>query len=149
MKVNGTPLLSTMSRAIKLGTSTELSKTKVQEILSALIVVIDINKARGFRILAITADCAFEAIRENEDFIETRIMLNTTSENEHEHEPFIERFNRFLNERYRICYSTLSFMSMPRHMNVELVYLQIYCINFFVPRDCISAALRPWCYSNR
>ena len=52
--------------------------------------------------------------------------INTTSEDEHE--PFIEQFNLFLKERCRMCFSTLPFLRIPRHMTVELVYLQIYWI---------------------
>ena len=85
--------------------------------------------------LAIAADYAFEAIRENEDFISTGITLNTTSEDEHE--PFIERFNRFLKERCRMCFSTLPFVKIPRRMCIELVYLQIYWINVFTLSDYI------------
>ena len=42
-----------------------------------------------------------------------------------------------------MCWSTLPFLRIPRRMVVELVYLQIYWINFFVPRDYISDTLSP------
>ena len=121
VKVNGIPFLTTISRVIKLGTATELPDTKAPTIVKALLVIVNMYLARGFRILAIAADYAFEAIRHDEDFAKTNITLNTTSEDEHE--PFIERFNRFLKERCRMCYSNLPFLRLPRRMVVELVYL--------------------------
>ena len=141
VQVNGIPFLSTVSKAVKLGTCTELSNTKVPMIVAALLVVVDTYKSRGFTILAIAADYAFEAIRINEGFMATGINLNTTSQDEHE--PHIERFNRFLKERCRMCFSTLPFLRMPRRMTVELVYLQVFWINFYIPRDYISTTLSP------
>ena len=141
VKINGIPFLSTISRVVKLGSATELPNCKVESIVSALLVIIDTYIARGFSVIAVAADYAFEAIRENEDFMATTITLNTTSEDEHE--PFIERFNRFLKERCRMCFSTLPFTRIPRHMTIEMVYLQIYWINFFIPRDYISTTLSP------
>ena len=87
VKVNGVPFLSTISRVVKVGSATELPNCKTESIVSALLVIIDTYIARGFSIVAIAADYAFEAIRENEDFMATSIVLNTTSEDEHE--PFI------------------------------------------------------------
>ena len=80
-----------------------------------------------------------ERIQNLVDFINTKIALNTTSENEHE--PFSERFNRVRKERCRMCYSTLPFTRIPRRMVVDLVYLQIYWINFTIPRYYISDLL--------
>ena len=121
VKVNCIPFLATISRVIKLGSATKLPDMKVGSIVSALITIANVYVARGFRILSVAADYAFEAIRHDEDFVKTKIVLNTISEDEHE--PFIERFNCFLKERCRMCYSTLPFLRMLRQMVVELVYL--------------------------
>ena len=50
--------------------------------------------------MAIAADDAFEPMKQNSDFIDLKITLNITSEDEHE--PYIERFNRTLKERCRM-----------------------------------------------
>ena len=42
-----------------------------------------------------------------------------------------------------MCFSTIPFMRIPRRMVVEMVYLQIFWINFFIPRDYISDTLSP------
>ena len=42
-----------------------------------------------------------------------------------------------------MCFSNLPFTRIPRRMVVELVYLQIFWINFFVPRDYVSTVLSP------
>ena len=42
VKVNGIPFLATISRVIKLGSATELPNCKVESIISALLVVVDI-----------------------------------------------------------------------------------------------------------
>ena len=97
VKINGIPFLSTISRAIKPSSATELPNCKTDSIMAALPVIVDMYKSREFTILAIVTDYAFEAIRNNKEFIAMGITLNTTSEDEHE--PFIERFNEFLNER--------------------------------------------------
>ena len=62
VKVNGIPFLATISRVIKLGSATELPNCKVESIMSALLVVVDIYISRGFTVLAIAADYVFEAI---------------------------------------------------------------------------------------
>ena len=139
--MNGIPFLVTISRVIKLGLATKLINTKIPTIVPALLVIMDQYKARGFNILAIAADYAFEPMRQNEAFTNTGAILNTTSEDEHE--PFSERFNRFLKERCRMCFSTIPFLSIPRRMAAELVYLQIFWINFFIPRGYISEVLSP------
>ena len=84
VKVNGIPFLATISRVIKLGSVTELLNTKKPFIVSALLVIVNIYTARGFKILAIAVDYAFDATRQNEDFMLTKITLNITSEDEHE-----------------------------------------------------------------
>ena len=114
VKVNDVPFSATISRTIKLGSATELQDTKIKTIVTALLVIIRIYTQRGFKVIAIAADYAFEAMRQNEDFMDTQIELNTTSENEHE--PYSERFNRFLKERCRMCWSTLPFLRIPRQM---------------------------------
>ena len=108
--VNGIPFLATISRVIKLGSATELSNTKIATIDQALLVVINTYTRRGFKVLAIAADYAFEPMRQNEDFMKTGTILNTTSEDEHE--PYSERFNRFLKERCRMCFSTLPLLML-------------------------------------
>ena len=140
-KVNGVPFLATYSRVIKMGSATELPSTKAKPIVAALLVIIKYYIVRGFRVGAIAADYAFEAIRHNEDFANAEVPLNATSEDEHA--PFIERFNRLLKERCGTCYSTLPFLRMPRRMTAELIYLQIFWISFFVLRDYISDVLSP------
>ena len=101
VKINGISFLATISRVIKLGLATELPNTKVLSIVSAQLVIVNTYTTRGFKILAIVADYAFEAIRQDEAFMKTSITINTTSEDEHE--PFIEYFNRFLMEQCRMC----------------------------------------------
>ena len=130
VKVNGIPFLATISRVIKLGSATKLPDTKVGPIVSALITIVNVYVARGLRILSVAADYAFEAIRHDEDFVK-KIALNTTSEDEHE--PFIERFNRFLKERCKMCYSILPLLRMSRQMVVKLANLLIYWITSLFP----------------
>ena len=67
-------------------------------------------------------------MKENLDFINLNIDLNVKSEDEHE--PYIEKFNRILIERCRMCFDTLPLKKIPRQMAIKLVYLQIFLINF-------------------
>ena len=63
-------------------------------------------------------------MKEDPDFLLLKIDLSVNSEDEHE--PFIERFNRTLKDRCRICFATLMIKIIPRCMIVELVYPQIF-----------------------
>ena len=69
VKVNGIPFLATISRVIKLGSATKLPDMKVGSIVSSIITIVNVYVARGFRILSVAADYAFEAIRHDEDFV--------------------------------------------------------------------------------
>ena len=80
VKINGIPFLSTVFRVVKLGTCTELLNTKIETIVAVLLVIVDTYMSRGFGILVIAADYAFEAVRTNEDFMATSITFNTMSE---------------------------------------------------------------------
>ena len=124
VKINGMPFLSTISRIIKLGSCTRLLNTMIETIVPALLVITDTYTSRGFSIMEVAVDYAFEAMRTNQGFMKMSITLNTTSEDEHE--LFIEAFTKFLKERCRICHSALPFLRIPRRMTVELVYLQVY-----------------------
>ena len=66
VKINGIPFLGTISRIIKLGSATELPNTKIDTIVSALVVVIDQYKSRGFVVAAVASDYAFEPMRHND-----------------------------------------------------------------------------------
>ena len=78
VKINGTPFLRTTSRVVKQGMCTELPDTKTTSIVAALKIVINTYKSRGFSILAITNNYAFEAMKEDEQFMKTVERLNTT-----------------------------------------------------------------------
>ena len=63
--VYGIPFLTTIFRVVKLGSETKLSNTKDETIVKALLVIINTYEARGFRVLLVAVDYAFEAIRTN------------------------------------------------------------------------------------
>ena len=92
MYVNGTPFSTTVSRTIQFGTATEMDGATMENVLIALKVITSTYESRGFKILAIAADNGFSALANDPDFIDMKITLNLTAENEHE--PYIERFNR-------------------------------------------------------
>ena len=128
VKVNGVRFLDTYSRVVKFCTASEIHDTEIPTLITILKTKKAIYQVRGFNIIAIATDNAFEPMKQNLDFIDLKIPLNITSEDEHE--PYIERFNRTLKERYRMCFATLPFRQITRRMVVELVYLQICWLNF-------------------
>ena len=42
-----------------------------------------------------------------------------------------------------MCFSTLPFTKIPRRMTVELVYLQIFWLNFYIPLKYTSDTMGP------
>ena len=139
--VNGVRFFDTYSRDIKFSTVSEIEDAKIPTLVKLLKYIKCIYAARGFNIVSIAADNAFEPMKTDPDFVILNIALNVCSADEHE--PFIERFNRTLKERCRMCYATLPFKRMPRQMIVNLVYLQTFWINFYIPREYISTTLSP------
>lgn len=73
------------------------------------------------------------------DFLQLNITLNVTPEDEHE--SYVKGFNHTFKQQCRMCFATLNFNKTPRRMVVELVYLQIFWINFYIPRNYISMAV--------
>ena len=68
VNVNCIPFLVTIPKVIRLGSETELPNINVVLVVSALLVFIDTYLVRGFKILSIVADYAFEDIWYNVDF---------------------------------------------------------------------------------
>ena len=91
--------------------------------------------------IAIAADSGFKAMKTNSEFIELKITLNITAEDEHE--PYIKRFNRTLNEMYRMGIAGVPFTILPKRMVVELVYTMVYWFNYTIPEDYVSNTLGP------
>ena len=87
MCVNGIPFLTTINRIVRFGSSTEI-------------------------IGAATADNAFSALKHIPEFIELEIMLSLTAEDEHE--PYIERFNRTIEEKGRMGITGVPFTKLPK-----------------------------------
>ena len=141
MKINGVPFLTVISRIIRFGNVTELKDTKTPTIVAALVVIINMYRARGFTVLSIAADNAFRPLAEHPDYMDLRVKLNITAEDEHE--PHIERFNRTIKDKTRLCLSTTPFSKIPHRMTVEMVYGQVLWYNFTIPEDYISHFMCP------
>ena len=60
-----------------------------------------------------------------------------------EYEPYIERFKIIFKGCCRICFATLPFDKIPHCMVIELVYLQIFWLDFFIPAGYISNTMGP------
>ena len=141
VKINKIAFLVTISRVIKLVTACEMASTAMRPIVEEVIAVVRMYNARGFKVSAIAGDNAFTAMRNYEGFTRLNVLYNPTSADEHE--PYSERLNRTLKERCRMCMSTLPFDRMPRRMLVEMVYLCVFWLNFYVPEDYISVHMSP------
>ena len=114
---------------------------KIENIVPIVVRIVGIYKSRGFRVIVIATDGAFEPMKNNEEFNELNVTLNICARNEHE--PYSERLNRTMKERCMMCFSTLPFDVIPRRMVVELVNCQIFWYNFITPEDYISNTLGP------
>ena len=69
------------------------------------------------------------------------ITLNLTAEDKHE--PHIERFNRTIKEKCRMCIAGTPFAKLPKRMIVEMVYGMVFWHNFTIPNDYISNTMGP------
>ena len=141
MKVNKIPFLASISQVIKLGSATELTNMQIDTIVDTIVTLLQIYTSRGFKVTAIAADNGFAALMDNEKFLTFGVVLNLTSQDEHQ--PHVERFIRTLKERCRMCFSLLPFKRIPKRMTVELVYCQIYWYNFTIPYDYVSDRIGP------
>ena len=131
VKVNEVRFLDTYSRVVKFCTASEIHDTEIPTLITILKTIKAIYQVRGFNIISIAVDNAFEPMKQNSDFIDLKIPLNITSEDEHE--PYIEWFNITLKEQCRMCFATLPFRQITRRTVVELVYLQFFWLNFSYP----------------
>ena len=141
MKVNKIPFLASISQVIKMGSATELADLQVPAIVEIIIILLQIYTRRVFKVRAIPSDNEFAPLLEDKKVLMFGIMLNLTSQDEHQ--PHVERFIRTLNERCRMCFSLLPFSNIPKRVTLELVYCQVYWYNFTIPEDYISDRLGP------
>ena len=84
VKVNGVRFLDTYSRVVKFCTASEIHDAEIPTLIAILKTVKTIYQVRDFNIIAIAVDNAFEPMKQNPDFIDLKIPLNITSEDEHE-----------------------------------------------------------------
>ena len=119
MKINGVPFLATISTVLHFDALYELKDMRIDATAKAIIKMLNIYKARGFKIVGIVADNSFKALETNEEFMALKIPLSITSEDKHE--PFSERLIRSIKERSRMTLSTVPFQKIPRRMTIELV----------------------------
>ena len=78
----------TYSRDIKFFMASEILYAKIPTIVKLITTIKYIYATRGFMIVYITADNAFEPVKEDPDFLTLNITFNVCSEDDHE--PFIE-----------------------------------------------------------
>ena len=126
MYANGIPFLTTISRTIQFGTTTEMSGATMDNVLIALRVIASTYESRVFKIMAIAADNGFSALENNPGFIVIEITLNLTAEDEHE--PYVERFNRTIKEKCRMCIAGIPFVKLLKRMVVRWYIVWYYGI---------------------
>ena len=136
VKIKTVPFLTSISRVARFGTVTKLWDLKITSIVAIVTIIVGIYRARGFKVIAIAVDGAFEPMRNIDDFMDLKVNLNICAENEHE--PYSDRFNWTLKERSRMCFSKLMFKRIPRRIIVELVSFMVFWYNFITPEDYIS-----------
>ena len=147
VKINSVRFFATYSRIIKFSTALELQNADISSLVKILDTVKAVYVVQGFNVTAAASDNTFAPMREDPNFILLNIniniiiIINLTFEAEHER--FVNRFNRTLKERYWMCFSTLPFKSIPQYMVMELIYLQILWLNFYISTDYISDILGP------
>jgi hypothetical protein len=139
MFVNWIPLLITVSRNIKFGTTEVLKNRKNPTIAQAFKNIKAIYAKRGFKIIMCHTDGEFESMRG--DLLDLGMDLNVVSAGEHV--PEVERYIWTVKERTRCVYNTVPFKCMPSSMIVEMVHSGVFWLNMFPPEDGISETLSP------
>lgn len=69
VKVNKVPFLVSISRILRFGTTTELWDLKIDTLVPILVRIVGIYQSRGFEVMAIAADGAFEQMMNKEKSI--------------------------------------------------------------------------------
>ena len=139
MHINGTAMLVTVSRNIKLGTIEGIHSTSTENLAAAIKSVIRVYRQGGFKVSVALMDGEFERIRE--PLADAGIQLNTTSRDEHVGE--IEHYIRVVKERVRAIYNTLPFTHMPPRLVLEMAKSAVFWLNSFPHANGVSHTISP------
>jgi hypothetical protein len=137
--VNGIPFLMTISRDLKFGTAESLTNKSAKCIMAGIKNVCRVYTHRGFRVVTAMGDGEYAPLVGA--FMDLKIHLNTTAEDEHV--PEIERYIRTTKEGCRSVFNTTLFQSIPSRMTVELVYGSVFWRNMFPNADGVSNTISP------
>ena len=135
--VQGHRFLHTVSRKLQFRTVTHVSDVKKDTLYKQLQLAINLYHSRGFQIVEILADMAFECLEH--EFMPIR--FDFTAHDSHVGE--VERSIRTIKERVRADLHGLPFKRLPKIMIVELVRRAVKCLNQFPALDGVSTTVSP------
>jgi hypothetical protein len=139
MKVNETPFLVSISRAIKFGTVAWLKNAKSATIIENIRAIRNVYVNRGFVLEIIEVDGQFDPLRG--DLAEMGVTLNKCSREEHV--PVANRRIRTLKERCRSICNTLPFPKLPTMLTTQMVSACNFWLNVFPPRTGFQETSTP------
>ena len=137
MFINAIPFFVTVSRNIKFGTVHNLPDRQVPTLIKAIREVINVYKARGFRVTSILTDPEFLPLKDS--FPGT--LIDPCGENEHV--PDVERYIRTIKDSVRSCNNSLPFARIPRIMLIHMVKNAVFWLNSIPAEDGVSEILSP------
>ena len=133
--------LGTIARKLKYITATQIDGCKHKVVLSVLLQIVTLYKARGVKVEFVLTDGEFTALETQ--LLEHGILLNGASANEHV--PEIERLSRTVKERQRGKVITLPYKvsKLPKLFKIQSVLQSVLWLNIIPRRDGVSKTLSP------
>ena len=137
--INGLRFLHTISTDIRYRTSQYIADASMPTLLTCLIAVCTLYRARGFLVTQVTTDGEFKPLKT--DALKAGIPLNITGADEHAKSA--ERSIRTTKERVRGTYNTLPFQKIPPLILIGLVISATSCLNMVVAYNGVSSHMSP------
>jgi hypothetical protein len=139
MYVNKIAFFVTISRDICFATSEMIPDAQVNTSMKVIKHVLNVYKARHFKVTHILADGQFEHL--SNEIASLGTMPNIVAQGEHV--PEIEWHIRTLKEQVQAIYNTLPFKSISKRMLIELIYNCTFWLNRFPNTEGVSASMSP------
>ena len=139
--VNNIPFFLTLSRSIIFATVMHLVDRQSTMIFKAFKSIFQYYLQHGFQITGVTGDGKFAPLQADMVELPGAPRLNLASANEHE--PFVERRIRVINERIRSIRHSLPFRAIPKTMTTYMVFYVVKLLNYFPAKGGISDQYSP------
>ena len=138
--INGMTFLVSIDREIRFRLIVHLKKRAKSLLYEGLDKIIRVYNNAGFRIKVILADNEFRPLLED---VEDNMGIQFNYTNAEEHETYIERNNRTIEERCRTAYHDLPYNNVPKILIKHMAIDQVRKCNFYPAKGGVSSYYSP------